>query len=68
MAGTMQIAARNTSLANQHSTISNLSIGALVGVISNEEFSKRGRTFKLSTNAWLSFRPLAPRFEPIDAS
>ena len=67
MAGTMQVAARNTSLANQHSTITNLSVGALVGVISNEEFAKRGRTLKFSTNAWLSFRPLAPRLGSIDA-
>ncbi|MEO5953940.1 MAG: hypothetical protein ABIQ44_15865 [Chloroflexia bacterium] len=63
MTSSMQAASRNASLATQHSTITNLSIGALVGVISNEEFSKGGRNFKFSPNAWISFRPIAPRFE-----
>lgn len=60
MAISVQTAARQTALAASHSTITNLSVGAAVGVRNNEEFSRGGRTNKFSTNAWLSFRPIAP--------
>lgn len=57
MATNTGLATRNQASKSLSTQVKNLGIGALVGVINNEEFSRGGRNLKFSKNAWVSYRP-----------